>query len=88
MTTEDLMEEITKKTFTDHAKVYCLMVTNEHDQRYIMSLAEALDRAYERLDQTLKQQTEEAKRDLEILTGARPHETAGSKRAAPAPGKT
>jgi len=84
MTTKDLMKEITDKSFTDHAKVYCLMVTNEHDQRYIMSLAEALDRAYERLDKVLMQQTEDAKRDLQILTGARPHEAAGTQRAAPA----
>ncbi len=41
------------ETFQKCASVYCLTVKDENDKKYIMHLAECVDRAYDRIDKIL-----------------------------------
>lgn len=61
---------MSEKTFERQAKLYCMMVENEHDKRFIMTQAQALDAAYDRLGKLINDQMTQAEHDLAVLTGA------------------
>lgn len=57
------------KTFERQAELYCMMMENVHDKQFIMAQAKALDHAYERIGQIIRDQIADAEADLKRLTG-------------------